>query len=323
MNGNKELYAKWCETTYVPIYSKPWWMDAVCGEKNWDVWLCEGDGEIYAAMPYYLEQRGAYHYITKAPLTQNNGIIFKHLEDEHKSATWCARNEKIIEKACDFIEDLGLDVYEQQYHWRGFDWICFSWRGFSLIPRVTFVIEDTSDYAKVCSNFTNGRRRKIKKGLRNICQIIEPDKKTFYEEHKKIFEKQGMECPFSFELWDRLYTAAKKENSSKILAALDENGQILSLAFFVMDEQSVYFLLGGNMPAFSSMDTYSALMNEGIRYACKNKLRFDFEGSMMKKVNHTYREFGGVPKTYYRIRKIFNKEIMKNEFEASMRRMEE
>lgn len=28
---NKEEYQEFCETTYVPIYSKVWWMDAVCG----------------------------------------------------------------------------------------------------------------------------------------------------------------------------------------------------------------------------------------------------------------------------------------------------
>ena len=62
---NKERYEKFCESTYVPIYSKPWWMDAVCGADNWDVWLYESGGNILAAMPYYMEQRGAYRYITK------------------------------------------------------------------------------------------------------------------------------------------------------------------------------------------------------------------------------------------------------------------
>ena len=33
---NKERYEQFCASTYVPIYSKPWWLDAVCGsdEKN-------------------------------------------------------------------------------------------------------------------------------------------------------------------------------------------------------------------------------------------------------------------------------------------------
>ena len=81
---NKEKYAEFCKTTYVPIYSKPWWLDAICKPENWDVWLYESGGNILAVMPYYMEKRGNYNYITKAPLTQNNGIIFK--EESRKLA---------------------------------------------------------------------------------------------------------------------------------------------------------------------------------------------------------------------------------------------
>ena len=28
---NKDKYELFCQQTYVPIYSKPWWMDVVCG----------------------------------------------------------------------------------------------------------------------------------------------------------------------------------------------------------------------------------------------------------------------------------------------------
>ncbi|MBR3300949.1 MAG: methicillin resistance protein, partial [Clostridia bacterium] len=52
-------------------------MDTVCGCENWDVWLYEENGNILAAMPYFLQKRGKFRYITKAPLAQNNGIILK------------------------------------------------------------------------------------------------------------------------------------------------------------------------------------------------------------------------------------------------------
>lgn len=31
----KALYDKFCEKNYIPIFSKPWWLDAVCGKDNW------------------------------------------------------------------------------------------------------------------------------------------------------------------------------------------------------------------------------------------------------------------------------------------------
>ena len=44
-------------------------------------------------------------------------------------------------------------------------------------------------------------RNTIKKGMRNgiFHEGMEPDK--FYSEHEKIFRKQGLDCPFSFQLW--------------------------------------------------------------------------------------------------------------------------
>ncbi len=29
--SSKEKYEIFCTKTYVPVFSKPWWMDAVCG----------------------------------------------------------------------------------------------------------------------------------------------------------------------------------------------------------------------------------------------------------------------------------------------------
>ena len=55
MNVDKEAYQRFCEKNLAPIFSQPWWMDAICGEDAWDVWLCRHGDEIVAAMPYYME----------------------------------------------------------------------------------------------------------------------------------------------------------------------------------------------------------------------------------------------------------------------------
>ena len=100
--NNKREYDDFCKKVYVPIYSKPWWLDAVCGAENWDVWLYRQGDEITAAMPYYKEKRGGYTYITKALLTQNNGILFLYPEGAKKVAKQIYE-EKVIDAACKFI----------------------------------------------------------------------------------------------------------------------------------------------------------------------------------------------------------------------------
>lgn len=48
--ADRKKYNQFCKRVYVPIYSKSWWMDAVCLPENWDVWLYEKEGDICAVM---------------------------------------------------------------------------------------------------------------------------------------------------------------------------------------------------------------------------------------------------------------------------------
>lgn len=316
---NKEKYAQFCALTYVPIYSKAWWLDAVCGAENWDVWLYETGGRIDAAMPYYLEQRAAGLYITKAKLTQNNGIIFRHPANGGKIAH-AKLEEKAIDAACRFIEEMQLAVYEQQYQPSFQNWLPFSWNGYTALPRYTYIIEDTSDIDAVWAGISSDYRRNVRKGNRcgTIHEGLSPER--FYEEHAKVFEKQNLPVPFSYDFWMRLYNTLTEHNACKILYAEDQ-GVISGVLFLVWDEKYVYHLLGGAIPELSTLETYEALTWQGINLAHTMGLAYDFEGSMIKHISKSFREFGGEPKLYFRIRKVFSPEVIRAEAEQQIERL--
>lgn len=309
---NKEKYAEFVTKVFVPVYSQDWWLDVVCGEKNWDVWLYGEGKDILAAMPYYMEEREGWHYITKAPLTQNNGIIFRY-PDSVKRVQKAKYEEKIINAACLFIQEKKVDVYEQQYMTCFHNLLPFYWNGYTAIPRYTYVIDTSFGLEALWENMTPNKRKNIKKGQRNgeICEGL--NEKVFYEEHKKVFEKQNLPCPFSYELWQALYQAAEARGCCKVLYSKGRNQEIQSILFLIWDAENVYLLLGGSMPEYSGLETYSALIWEGIQFAKKQNKNFDFEGSVIKKISKSFREFGGEPREYYRIRKVFNKDIMVKE----------
>lgn len=321
---NKERYAEFCKTTYIPIFSKPWWMDAVCGQENWDVWLYSTDDQIQsieAAMPYYMERRGDYRYITKAPLTQNNGILFRKY-NARKAVTVSELQGKVIRAACAFIKTLDLDVYEQQFHHSFQNWSPFFWNNYTCITRYTYVIEDTSDLARVMDRFTASYRNEIRKGQRStvVTDSISPE--VFYSEHEKIYSKQNLPVPFSRKLWLRLYETCRMHDAGQMICARDEKGNVHSLMFVVWDEAALYLLMGGCMPEFSYSQAYPALIWHSIGMAHERGLAYDFEGSMIERVARSFRQFGGVPKPYYRIRKIFNPEIVRKEAEDYIRRIQ-
>lgn len=318
---NKEKYMKFCEQTYVPIYSKPWWMDAVCGAENWDVWLYESGGNLLAAMPYYMEQRGTYRYITKTPLTQHNGIIFA--EDSLRKAVKTAElQEKIIHAACAYIESLGLDVYEQQYGPTFQNWSPFFWHHFTCVLRYTYMIPDTSNLDRIWENMSPAYRNEILKGQRLTHVSTDISEEEFYRLHQNVFLKQGKTWPFSEEFWHRLLQACTEHNACQMFCAKDDEGNVHSLLFLVWDERSVYHLLGGYMPEFSSSQAYPALVYHCITFAHEHGLAYDFEGSMLQNVAKSFRQFGGTPKPYYRIRKVFNPEIVRKEAEAYIAQLE-
>ena len=77
-------------------------------------------------------------------------------------------------------------------------------------------------------------------------------------------------------------------------------------AMNVWDEMSVYYLLNGTNPNLKSFQGNDLLIDGAIEEAHKLGLKFDFEGSVIKNVNHAFREFGGVPMPYFRITKDFS-----------------
>lgn len=309
---DKEKFEKFCKEVYVPVYSKPWWMDAICGSDNWNVWLYENGEEVTAALPYYMEKRGERRYITKPPLTQNNGLIFKYPRGA-KQIRKQAYEEEVIEAACDMIRNLKVDVYEQQYHYSFRNWLPFYWNQFTETTRYTYVMEDLQSLDEIWNNISSNYRNKIRKGQR-LCEIQEGfDKDRFYLEHEKIFFKQGLKCPFDYYLWSKLYDSCREHEAGKILFAVDKDDHICSLSFLVWDEQSAYHILGGNMPEFQNYDTYSALIWSEIQLASAKHLKFDFEGSMIKRIAKSFREFGATPKPYFRIRKVFSTRIQLEE----------
>lgn len=304
----KVEYETFCESTYVPIFSQPWWMDAVCGEANWDVWLYQSGGETYAALPYFIKTDGALKVITKAILTQNNGLIIKYPIGQ-KQCGRLAFEEKIMNAAMDFIESLEIDRYEQQFHYSVTNYLPFFWRRYRAMPRYTYVIEDTSDFQFVESNFTSNVRKNVNKAKGFVTVSNSEDIGLFFEINRMSFLRQGVEIPYSYEVLSGLHNACKEHNCGKMLFAMDEIGNIHSVAYLVWDDQSVYYLLNGTNPEFKSSQANSYLIEQSILLASRMGKRFDFEGSMIKPIEQCYRQFGATQKIYFRIYKTLNPNI--------------
>lgn len=304
----KENYKKFCEKTYIPIFSEPWWLDAVCGPLNWGVHVLEKSGQFLGAMPYYVEKRNGFEIITKAHHSQNNGIIMNYLPGM-KYVAKLDRQEEVINSMCDYIESLGVDKYEQQFHYSFTNILPFKWRGYNEMVRYTYVIDDTSDMDKVNADLKYVVRNQIKKAEKIVSVKEGMDIEKFYEINRLSYDRQGIDVPFSMKLLERIEETCVIHDCRKILYTEDKEGKIHSAAYLVWDDQSLYFLINGIDSEYMYSQSNSLLIRESIRVAHDLGKKFDFEGSVLQPIEHIFRGFGAEQKMYFRIYRSFNKNM--------------
>ncbi|NLV20969.1 MAG: GNAT family N-acetyltransferase [Syntrophomonadaceae bacterium] len=303
MNERKQTYRVYCQNEKtIPIFSRDWWMDAVCGEDNWDVLLVERDNEIVASMPYFKKNKYGLTAITQPPLTQTNGIWIKYPPGQ-KYSSRLSYEKEVMTEIIDQLQALNVDYYCQNFHYSITNWQPFYWKGFQQTTRYTYVIDNLTNLNDIFSGFSKVVRKNIRRAAQEANVYDTENIDVFYDMNKLVFERQDLNIPYSFELIKTLDRACKEHNSRKIFCAEDETGRLHSILYLVWDEQSAYLLMSGTDPAVRDSNYKTLLVWEAIKHAANVTQKFDFEGSMIESIAEYFRKFGPKPKPYYQISK--------------------
>ena len=158
---DKDRYKELCTTEpSIPIYSRDWWLDCVCGENNWNVLLYEKNGKIEASMPYYTPYKGM---ISMPPYTQTMGIWFDpafEKENYSKNLLW---KQDICEQ---LIRRLPKHTYFiQNFHHTFTDWLPFYWNGFCQTTRYSYILPNIRNITEIEKNRNYNIKRNIIKAL--------------------------------------------------------------------------------------------------------------------------------------------------------------
>jgi hypothetical protein len=307
---NKDKYRELCsKEKSIPIFSKDWWMDGVCGEDNWDVALVEKNGEIVASMPYYFIMNKGSMSIKQPMLTQTNGIHFTYnTVNIGKYNKRLSLEKEIINAIVDELEGKILADYNQSFRYSFTNWLPFYWRGFSQTTRYTYVIENICDLDSVFSNFDSGLRNEIKKADKKLQVLEDLSIEEFYNINKKTYMRQNMKMPYSLEFMENVDLKCKENNSSKIFYAIDEYQNIHAAIYIVYDNNSAYYLMGGIDPEYRSSNATALLIWKAIQFSANVSKSFDFEGSMIESIESFFRSFGGKQKQYFNISKKYRQD---------------
>jgi len=299
---NKDLYSKLCENeSTIPIFSKDWWLDAVCGEENWDVAIVEKGGEIWAAMPYFIIKKHGLTYLTMPPLTQTLGPWLR--PSKAKYANMLSEQKDLM---TELISQLPrFDYFNQNFHYSATNWLPFYWHDFKQTTRYTYVIEDLSDIKKIWDGLLPNIRTDIKKAQNRFGVEVKTnlDIEVFLDVNEMTFTRQVMKLPYSRDLVRRLDQACAPREARKIFFGIDKEGKIHAAVYLVWDENSAFYLMGGGDPELRNSGGTSLCMWEAIQFAAGVTKKFDFEGSMIEPVERFVRAFGAKQYQYFSISK--------------------
>jgi hypothetical protein len=285
----------------IPLFSQGWWLDAVCGEENWDVILVEEDGAIAGAMPYFSHMWYGLKFISHPSLTQTLGPWIRPSKAKYAKSLGYQKDvmEGLIEKLPSFA------YFSQNWHYSNSNWLPFYWKGFKQTTRYTYILPSLANEDQLWAQMEEKIRTEIRKATNRFELRVRDDLGVadFLKLNRMTFDRQGMALPYSESLVVRLDAACAERGQRKILVAEDKLGQHHAGVYIVWDDNAAYYLMGGGHPELRSSGATSLCVWEAIRHAAKVTKSFDFEGSMIESIERFFRGFGAIQTSYFNISK--------------------
>lgn len=304
--SNKDIYRDFCEAeTTIPIFSRDWWLDAVCeGPDHWDVSIVTKGGRVMAAMPYCVKHKYGFTILTQPHLTQTLGPWLR--PSEAKYAKDLSEQKNLLQSLIDQLPE--FDYFVQNWNHANTNWLPFYWNGFKQTTYYTYIIPHLHDVDHLWSEMQANIRTDIKKAQSRFKLKVRDDLELddFLRLNRLTFTRQGISQPYPDELVKRLDAACEKHYCRKFWIAEDPDGQHHAGIYTVWDEHSAYYIMGGGNPDLRNSGATSLCMWHAIQHAATVSKRFDFEGSMIEPIERYFRAFGARQVPYFSIYKTSN-----------------
>lgn len=279
------------------IFCKSWWLKACCGAVR--VLGYFDSGRLIAGIPLYYERHAGLRISRMPKLTQTWGVVMTPLPG--KMVTVQSREAEILDVfAARLVQE---KIFVQAFHPSIQNWLPFHWRGFTQTTHYTYVLDELGSIDKLWDGLAQVRRTNIRKARRFGIVVKECSPETVFLSSTQTFTRQGKECSYRLDYLQRLYDAARSKDAGVCLAAEDRDGKLHAAIFFAWDSKRGYHLAAGHDSSLGDRGGPALLTWSLIEYAAARTAVFDFEGSMEKQVEASFRSFGAHRIGYNRIAK--------------------
>lgn len=306
--SNKEKYRKFCDDGNQPhLFLNDWWLDAVAGSNNWDVAIIEKGNEIFGALPYLHKNKFGLSLISSPKFTQHLGVWIKYPEGQQYFKKLSFEKE-IFQALIDQLPKFNYALLK--CHYSITNGLPFSWNGFELSNKYTYIIDDLSNIDKLYDGLSSGTKKNLKKAESLVHFEESNDINHIFDLNQMTFDRQGETLPYSIEELKRLDVACVEKKCRKILIAKDDQQHVHAALYLVWNEESAYYLIGGGNPKYRNSEALTLLMWEAIKFSSTVSKTFDFEGSMLEPIERFFRGFGSTQTPYFELKK-YNSKMLK------------
>ncbi len=296
------LYRMLCaHTDDIPLFAQAWWLDAVASAqgKTWDVLLSiDEQGEVQGAMPYVLSRKLGMRFMLLPQQTQFTYIWTEQVDDAQRAEIYRDLIRQIDEIAPTYC---CLNLPHTDPHQA-----LFAQAKYQVSERYTYRINDLSEpFALIQSRFSQNKKRHLKKA-KNMQLDLSMSADEFYAFHEQCLAGRGKRIVYPHHLLDAIYKAVQRHKAGQIIAVRNMQNEMMAAVLLVWDSASTYFLVPCYDEQFKNTGAMTWLTSQVIQFAKSRSRSFDFEGSMVPSIANSYRQFGTVKTTYWKIEKFYN-----------------
>lgn len=295
---NISLYESYVQRHGLPVFFQPWYLDAACSDGQWHVSMDIHEGELRGVWPYMLKKKYGQHYITQPPLTSFLGPYCHRPEDMTKESTWISHQKAVLTNLFDQLPAHLLMI--SQWIPDQTNWLPLYWKGCKQTTRYTYQIDLLLSSEELWSSISTKQRNHIKQAQQSYQLSSSEALKDLWPLIESTYARQGEKIPYAQSMLMELDKTLHNKQKRKIFL-LESGEKIVAGLYLIFDDTTAYMIITGRSNDDNSGGVAMAI-REAVQYAKNRGLKvFDFEGSMMPRVESFFRSFGGNLVPYHRV----------------------
>ena len=341
---NKERYSIWVEgQESLPIFLQPWWLDAVCAGKEWDVLLvCEeaqqpsteeapqaATDETQQLTSDETSQHVAETVETEAPQPSEQEPLIRAALPYMTTKKW--RSRYISMPQLTQVGGLWLD---EHHHWgtvelerlcqdmaaqlQAMDLIRYSQdfsigspcvevlrkQGWKLKKNLAYRFENLSNLDRIIDSFRKTKKRQLQKSL-SLHAHRGWSGEEFCRFTYECFKERKRQLPYSREFMLVIAQKARKHHLSEILTIRNADNEVYAAALLVWDKTRLYLLMPTFLPSHHESGASALLVLEAIKIAREKGVRFDFAAPDDKHALKDIKQFEPQTIPFYTVEKRY------------------